>query len=276
MTVFLYAATALGGVILGGAASALFFQRRQIALERDNAQLSAQITAQEQALEQTTAALDARFKATAQEALSKSTEQFMQLAQEKLKHTQSDHAHDLDKRQRAIDEMVKPVQKHLEELRQSLDQVKGTDQALREDITRLNKETARLVGALRDPAAQGKWGEFILEGLLEKSGLIKGVHYDTQVSMETHEGRRRPDALIYMQDGFNIVVDSKAPLNEFTQRLDDQLSEDEYQSIMQKSASKSASMSKSLAKRLLGADRQSRFYSLIPAVGAFIFAGLTV
>lgn len=209
-------------------------QRRQITLERDNAKLTEQLIAQEHALTQAGDSLDARFKATAQEALAKSTEQFMQLAQEKLKAAQSDQAHDIEKRQKSIDDMVKPVHQKLEELNKALDQVKGTDQALRDDLKSLNKETARLVGALRNPAAQGRWGEFILEGLLEKSGLIKGVHYETQVSMHSEGSRQRPDAVIHMQDGFNIIIDSKAPLNEFTQRLDSDLSDSEYKDIMHK------------------------------------------
>src|SRR5690606_29915037 len=109
---------------------------------------------------------------------------------------------------------------------------KGTDQALREDLKHLSRETARLAGALRDPAAQGRWGEFILEGLLDKSGLMKGVHYETQTSITGTDGsRQRPDAVIRMQDGFSIIVDAKAPLNEFADRLNESLSPEEFASL---------------------------------------------
>lgn len=201
-------------------------------LERENAALRQQITAKEDALAQAGEALDARFRATAQEALAKTTEQFMHLAQEKLRHAQSDSAHELDKRQRAIDDMVKPVKEQLAAMNAALEQVKGTDQSLRDELQTLNRETARLVGALRDPAAQGRWGEYILEGLLDKSGLIKGIHYETQVSMESATGRQRPDAIIRMQDGFNIIVDAKAPLNEFSQKLGQDMNEDEYNAVI--------------------------------------------
>ena len=200
-------------------------------LEQENTELRVRLQAGEAALSQASEVLDARFKATAQDALTQTTEQFMQLAQEKLKNAQGHAAHDLDKRQRAIDEMVKPIKEQLAAMKGALDQVQGTDKSLREEMQVLNRETARLVGALRDPAAQGKWGEYILEGLLEKSGLMKGVHYETQVSMDTETGRQRPDAIIRMQDGFNIVVDAKAPLNEFSQRLGQDLSEDEYDTL---------------------------------------------
>ena len=177
-------------------------------------------------------AMETTFVSAAQQALDRNSEQFMRLAQEKLKHAQADGAHDLEKRQLAINELLKPVQKQLETLGSTVEQIKGTDQALREDLKHLSRETARLAGALRDPAAQGRWGEFILEGLLDKSGLIKGVHYETQVAISGADGnRQRPDAVIRMQDGLSIVVDAKTPLNEFDSRLSDSLTPEEFAAL---------------------------------------------
>ncbi len=195
--------------------------------------LKADIKAQRDAHDHAREALDSQFKLSAQDAVQKAHQFFLQLAGETFKKHQADGVHDFDKRSKAIDDMVKPVHQNLEMLSKALEQVKGTDQDLRQTLQSLNKETARLVGALRDPAAQGRWGEYILEGLLEKSGLIKGVHYETQVSMNTAEGRQRPDAVISMQDGFNIIVDAKAPLNEFAQRLGQETNEQDYKNLMQ-------------------------------------------
>ena len=219
------------GAALGGGATYFLQSKKVMALERANAELTAQVKAEKEALERAGSELDNRFKATAAQIMQQSNEQFLQLAQERLKGAQGDAAHDLDKRQKAIDEMVKPVQEHLKTMAAALEQVKGTDQSLTEQVKHLNRETARLVGALRDPSAQGVWGEFILEGVLENSGLIKGLHYHTQVSYETEGGRQRPDAVIKMQDGFNIIVDAKAPINEFAQRLSEDLSEQDYNDI---------------------------------------------
>ncbi|MCD8520362.1 MAG: DNA recombination protein RmuC [Alphaproteobacteria bacterium] len=218
--------------IVGAAISALFFMARMTKLERQNAELTVQIRNEKAALERAGAELDNRFKLTAQEALAKSAESFLQLAQEKLKAAQADGAHDMEKRSKAIETLVEPVKKQLETLSQSVEQIKGTDMNLRAEVQALSKETARLVGALRDPSAQGAWGEYILEGLLEKSGLMKDVHFFTQVSMETAEGRQRPDVVIKMQDGFNIIVDAKAPVNEFAARLSENLSEEDHTRMM--------------------------------------------
>ncbi|HRQ60266.1 MAG TPA: DNA recombination protein RmuC [Alphaproteobacteria bacterium] len=218
--------------VMGCVISALIFLGRVMGLERRNAELTVQIRNEKAALDRAGAELDNRFRATAQDALSKSAEMFLTLAQEKLKAAQADGAHDLDKRNKAIETLVEPVKKQLETLAQSVEQIKGTDINLRAEVQALSKETARLVGALRDPAAQGAWGEYILEGLLEKSGLIKGVHFDSQVSMTGAEGRQRPDVVIKMQDGFNIIVDAKAPVNELAARLSETLSEDDQTAVM--------------------------------------------
>ena len=193
------------------------------------------------------------FSLTAQEALEKNNEQFLQrfseLAQEKMVQAKNNSAHDLEKRQLAINELISPIKKQLEMMGSALEQVKGTDMALRDDLQRLGKETAKLVGALKDPAAQGRWGEFILEGILDKSGLMKGVHYETQVSIQSGDSRMRPDAVIHMHDGFHIVVDAKAPLNEFAEKMADNISAEELQALMQNLAKQVREHIKALGKK---------------------------
>ena len=240
-----------GAGLLGGLfAATLFYFSRITKLERQNAELNAQIKSERTAFETLNAEMSNRFRLSAQEALEKSSETFLQLAQEKLKSAQADNAHDMEKRQKAIDVMVKPVNERLEELAKALQAVKGTDEELRKDLRYLSNETAKLVGALRDPSAQGMWGEYILEGLLEKSGLMKGVHYETQVSMQDAGGsRKRPDAIINMQDGFNIIIDAKAPINEFVQRLADDMNEAQYKEVMNGIARQVKSHVKSLGSK---------------------------
>ena len=235
------------GFILGALVVSIAFLLARQKLQTQNAELKAQLREREIAFDQAGAALDHRFKATAAEALQKSNEAFLQLAQERLKAAQADGAHDLEKRQNTISELIKPVHKNLEDMAKALEQVKATDTNLREEMRTLNRETARLVGALRDPAAQGRWGEYILEGLLDKSGLIKGVHYETQVSMDS--GRQKPDAVINMQDGFKIIIDSKAPINQFVDRLSEEISEEEYGVLMQNLAKQVKGHVKELGKK---------------------------
>ena len=134
-------------------------------------QLKAQKARLEARLEAERAGLDEHFKALAQETLQSNSENFLNIAQEKLKAAQKDSSHDLEKRTQAIAEMVKPVEKHLLQLNGVVEQLSGTDKAIREDIQKLSKETANLTGALKNPGSQGKWGEFVLERLLDKANL---------------------------------------------------------------------------------------------------------
>ena len=237
------------GLSIGALAAGAYFFGRVTKLERQNAELTAQIKAEKASFEAINAEMGNRFKLTAQEALQASTAQFLQLAQEKLKHAQSDGAHDLDKRQKAIETLVKPMQDQLLELGKAVQASKGTDEELRRELKFLTTETAKLVGALRDPSAQGQWGEYILEGILDKSGLMKGVHYHTQVSFNSETGRQRPDAVIDMQDGFKIIIDAKAPINELARRLADDLTEDEYAQIMNNMARQVKSHVQALGKK---------------------------
>ena len=199
-----------------------------LSLSRERSALQARLEAEERSEAKTRDA----FTLLAQDALQGAQENFLVLAAEKLQSAQKDGSHDLEKRQLAIAEMVKPLQKHLETLGSTVEQIKGTDLALHNELKSLTRETAKLAGAMRDTAAQGRWGEYILEGVMEHSGLIKGIHYVTQETMSATG--HRPDMIINLNDGLKIVVDSKTPLNEFAIALDQTRSEEESLILMQK------------------------------------------
>lgn len=76
----------------------------------------------------------------------------------------------------------------------------------------LRRETARLVGALGHSEVRGRWGEFQLRRLLETSGLVPGVHFCEQVTVETDEGRLRPDVVLHLGPDKTVVVDAKVSL----------------------------------------------------------------
>lgn len=232
----------VAGILIGLLLGLLILLWRTGTLKSQKAALEARMEAERAGLEDS-------FKALAQETLQSNSENFLNIAQEKLKAAQADSAHDLEKRTQAIQQMVKPVEKHLMQLNGAVEQLSGTDKAIREDIQNLSKETSRLTGALKNPAAQGKWGEFVLERLLDKANLVKGLHYNTQVTIETGDGRLRPDVVISLQDGFNIIVDAKAPITEFINRLDEDMSESEYQDHRQNLAKTVRTHVKSLGSK---------------------------
>lgn len=201
--------------------------------DKEIAALQTRLEIEQQTISTAREELSNQFKVLSQEALSQSSESFLKLAQEKLKQSQNDSAHDLNRRQTAIDEMVKPIKEHLKKLEESLNTVKGTDQSLMEQIQHLQKTTSRIDGALRNPRHQGEWGEKVLEVILEHSGLMKGVHFETQKTLEIDGQKLRPDAIITLGDGLKIIVDAKAPIHDFSSALSDVDDETQYREITQ-------------------------------------------
>lgn len=179
-------------------------------------------------LKQTQDTMEQTFETLAQQSLRNSQEQFLQLAAEKLKQSQMEGAFDLERRQKSIADLVDPIGKTLKEMETRIEGLGKTGAGLEaqlktfsDDQRFLREQTQNLVQALRNPAARGRWGEMQLQRAFEMVGFIEGIHYRAQKSVQSGEGNTlKPDFIVTLPNGIQIVIDVKTPLDPYWQMLD--------------------------------------------------------
>lgn len=205
------------------------------ALVQSHAALAKELEAERKAgieklalLEEAKATLKTSFESLSGQALQANNRMFLDLAQQALGKYQQGAQGDLEKRQQAITELVSPVKQSLERLDgRILDIEKAREGAygsLMSTVRILQRETGNLARALRQPAARGQWGEMQLRNAVEAAGMLAHCDFVEQVTVTGEEGRLRPDLVVRLPGGGNVVVDAKVPLLAF---LDAAEAEDE-------------------------------------------------
>ncbi len=166
------------------------------------------------------------FKAMSSDALKNNNESFLKLAKSTLEKYQESAKGDLEKRQQAINSLVKPVEASLKKVDEKLGDIeKSRLQAysgLQEQVKMLSQtqkelrtETSNLVKALRRPDVRGRWGEIQLKRVVEMAGMLEHCDFFEQKSVKSENGQLRPDLLVQLPGNKNIVIDSKVPLTAF-------------------------------------------------------------
>lgn len=163
------------------------------------------------------------FQALSGEALKQNNDAFLNLAKVTFENLRIEAKGDLVQRQQAIDHIVQPLQESLkrydEQLRQMEQARQGAygslDQHLKllaESQQRLQQETGNLVSALRAPAVRGRWGEITLKRVAELAGMVAHCDFIEQESVTVDEGRLRPDMIVQLPGGRQVIVDAKTVL----------------------------------------------------------------
>ena len=127
---------------------------------------------------------------------------------------------------KSLEDRLEPVREALEGLRRTTQQaeieraksaaeLRTQIDGVQRNYTSLESATKQLVAAMSSGQSRGQWGEMQLEQLLEHSGLIEGVHFRRQDSRMTEAGGARPDVVVDLPGGGEILIDAKFPFDAY-------------------------------------------------------------
>lgn len=211
----------------------LTFQREAKNLQSQLAEISTRLEEERKAAQEKLVLVDQAkeqltnaFKALSADALRNNNQSFLDLAFQNLNTFQEGAKTELSERQKAIDDLVKPLRESLEKVDtkiELLDRARASsDATLNKQIEmlafahgELRNETGSLVKALRAPTVRGRWGEMQLKRVVEMAGMLEHCDFTTQESVNTDTGRLRPDLVVKLPSNRTIVVDAKTPLSAY-------------------------------------------------------------
>lgn len=170
------------------------------------------------------------FKALSADALRSNNHSFLQLAKENLQTFQETAKGDLEQRQQALNQIIRPLKESLDKVDNKIGELEktraGAYSELREQVkalatsqSQLQAETGNLVKALRVPHIRGRWGEIQLRRVVEMAGMLEYCDFVEQETVATEEGRIRPDLIVRLPGNRTIVVDSKVPFDAFYESI---------------------------------------------------------
>ncbi|NCO83068.1 MAG: DNA recombination protein RmuC [Nitrospirae bacterium CG_4_10_14_3_um_filter_44_29] len=165
------------------------------------------------------------------DALSKNSAEFLKLAEEKLKSQTVEGEKELEGKKYLIDKSVETIAKTLSEMQQKLTEVEKSSVKIstlvehHADITsKLNDTTEHLKHALASSKKRGEWGERMAEDILRLAGLVEGINYIKQKTLEGSSGR--PDYTFFLPNSLKVNMDVKFPLDNYQNYLDAQTDHD--------------------------------------------------
>lgn len=238
MALLFGALCAIVGVVVGALFVAWRARKRSEQLHIELAVLRSQVKTEEQLERERQASLDraleklkGEFDSVAGQSLRTNSELFLRLAREHLSQHQQSAVAALSEREKAIESMLTPIREALakaeqqmlrieKERAESFGSLKASIESVALGQAALQRETRTLVNALRRPEVRGRWGELTLRRLAELAGMVEHCDFTEQVSVRTEDGNLRPDMVIHMPDGRDLVVDVKTPLDAYLEAVE--------------------------------------------------------
>jgi DNA recombination protein RmuC len=202
----------------------------RVRADTEKKELAQRLDEEKQLLAEAREKLTDTFKALASTTLDDSNKAFLSLAKETFDKVLAEAKGDLGKREEAINGLVKPLAESLKTFDEHVRTLETTRQqaytslesnlkGLTESQNKLQKETANLVTALRTPQIRGRWGEMTLKRVVELAGMSEHCDFTEQLSVLTEQGRIRPDLIVHLPAGREIVVDAKVSLEAYLDAL---------------------------------------------------------
>ena len=213
------------GLGIGIGAAYLWYQQQQSGLKDTQDQFKSELSTQMREM----------IGSLSSDALKQNTDQFMQLAGEKLKHQGTVHEKELDGKKGLIDQTLVSMKKELDTVKttmQSLEkdreqkfgQLSSQLKSSHEQTNLLLNTTTQLKEALASSKIRGQWGERMAEDVLRLSGFIEGVNYSKQRSLDY--SRNIPDFTFHLPKDMTLNMDVKFPLRQYMNYLE---SENEHE-----------------------------------------------
>ena len=194
-------------------------RQEHVAARTELAAVKADHEARTEELAKARTELDNQFKGLAAGVLKESTETLLKQAKEQFDSQRQLGAAELERRKAAIDSMVEPIRESLEKLGEHAQDIEkkrvGAYERLTTQVASLQKAAGSLSEALRSPNIRGQWAEQELGNILELAGLNQHIDYYPQHSVPVPGGVLRPDAVVNVPGGLKVVIDAKAPLDNY-------------------------------------------------------------
>jgi DNA recombination protein RmuC len=209
------------------------YRLKEMELTNKNSALTAKyeeavkaVEEQKKFVEESQKTLKDSFDALSAAALDKNNQSFLDLAKTALDTHVAEAKGDLEKRQQAIDNLVKPLGESLTKMDEKINTLENKREGAYGNISTildqmklttsaLDKETRNLVTALKTSHTRGRYGEIALRRLVEFAGMTDQCDFVEQETAETEKGRLRPDMIIKLPANRQVVVDSKVPLSSY-------------------------------------------------------------
>ncbi|CAB1127566.1 DNA recombination protein RmuC [Candidatus Hydrogenisulfobacillus filiaventi] len=210
-------------------AARLRLEAERARLEAEMAGWKSRLEESAQRAEQTRNDLLTVFQSAAAEALGRNSRQFLDLAEARLKEQEAASRSLWDSGRRVLEDLTRPLQETLEKMQARIQELEGRRERAYGELAQQVEALARAQGqllqsgqevreaaqrlreALRSPQVQGRWGEMQLQRVVELAGMAEHVDFELQPAMEA----QRPDMVVHLPDGKQLVVDAKVALNDF-------------------------------------------------------------